>query len=142
MARRKEVINSHNSIIRNLGCGTAVSLVITLIATFLFSGMISKEMLSEETMGYCALVITFFASLVGTKAGIANQDEKKLYIALLIGMIYIVSLLSTTGLFFAWRYKGDWLLMTSPLLGCLIPVMPRKNRAKNSKVRRSKKHCC
>lgn len=120
--------------------GVAVCVGAMLCITMIFAFLISKEMIQEQRLGYCAMTVLLFSSIAGVKAGIARNREKKLYIGFLIGLIYIILLLMLTAVCFKGEYRGIWVSIMVILSGCAVSLVTGKSKKTRPKAHGSKSH--
>ena len=120
-----------------LAIGSGTSLLITLVGSWFFAYLISKEILEEITIGYCAMFIILLASLTGTAAAVGKIKRRRLCVCGLSGLIYFGILLSMTALFFGGQYQGVGVTALLIMAGsCTVALLGLRGERR---VRRRKK---
>lgn len=138
MAKSLKIIQGTSSMGGKLALGAVVSMVVTFIGAAICAAMVSSEMISEGSMGYCAMVILFLSAVAGAVAATMKVQEKRLYISIITGLVYTLILLAITALFFDGQYQGIGVTLIVVLSGCILVVLLDQSRGKGVKSRRSK----
>ena len=94
------------SIPKGLAMGNGVSLGLTLLLSLALAGLISRERLQWEQIGYGILVILFFSALLGAAISVKAVKRQRLMIAMGSGLLFWATLIAITALFFGGQYDG------------------------------------
>ena len=94
------------SIPKGLAMGNGVSLGMTLLMSFALAGLISRERLAWNQVGYGILAILFISALLGTAVSVKAVKRQWLMIALGSGLLFWATLIAITALFFGGQYDG------------------------------------
>ncbi len=131
-----------NPIAGPLGAGVAVGAVVctgvTLVGSAVFAALISGDLISAASLGYCALATLLLASIAGAISGAGRTKEKRLYVCLLVAAVYLLMLLSVTALFFGGQYEGVGVTGLVIFAGCITVAILGANGGKKQKFRGSK----
>lgn len=106
MVANRKVTGNASSMPVGLALGAAVSLLMTLAGAWFFAYLISREILEEVSIGYCAMFIILLSSITGTSAAMGKIKRRRGHVCGLSGLIYFMMLLSMTALFFGGQYHG------------------------------------
>lgn len=139
MAKGIKVNQGTSTVAGMLAAGAAVSLVTMLIGVAICASMILAGTVSEASAGYCAIGILLLSAVAGAAAAIGKREEKRLYLCLAAGAIYLLVLLSMTAAFFDGQYQGVAVTAVVIFGGSVLAVLLPKNRGIGAKSRRSKK---
>jgi len=126
---------------KRIAIGTLVSLAMTLIITAVFAVMEMEELIKEENMKYCVIVILFLSALAGAKSVTGRNRDRNVEVGLLMGVTYACTLLSMNALIFSGQYHGVGAGIIMILSGCIVSQLLGRKEKKNIKMRRSKKRC-
>ena len=121
-----------------LAVGAAVCIGITLIGAGICAALISSEAISAGSDGYCALGILLVAVIAGAAIGAGKAKGKRLYVCLLVGVIYLLLLFAMTALFFDGQYEGVGVTALVVFSGTLAAAFLRLNGGKRSNLRKSR----
>lgn len=118
--------------------GAAVSAAVTFLCAAVGAAVISSGVLSEGAMDYLTIAILLVATLIGAMSGAGGAKEKRLYVCLLVAVIYFGVLLAMTALIFDGQYDG--VIVTAVVLfsGSIVAAMAGKGKGKRVNLRRSK----
>lgn len=89
-----------------LAIGVCLSLVLTVLMSVVMAKLISTEKLEWEKIGYAIIATLFIASLIGSKTACTIVKRRKLMICMTEGLLYWLTLLLMTALFFGGQYSG------------------------------------
>ncbi len=106
MTYNRKVTGKASSIPAGLAYGTAVSILITAAGTMLIGNMIHTERLQWEQVGYGILIQILAASFLGAWTAYRKIKRQRLLVCLLMGLVYLILLLSMTALFFGGQYQA------------------------------------
>ncbi len=119
-----------------LGCATCLG--VTLLGAMLFAGLISKEVLSESSMGFCAMAVILLAAAAGTAVSVGRIKRQRAMVCALTGGIYYVVLLAITALFFEGQYAGMGETALLVLAGCGVILLLGLREKKSRPARKRK----
>lgn len=94
------------SIPKGLAIGNGISLGLTLLLSLGLAGLISRERLQWDQIGYGILVILFFSALLGAIVTVKAVKRQRLMIAMGSGLLFWATLIAITALFFGGQYDG------------------------------------
>ena len=94
------------SIPKGLAMGNGVSLGMTLLMSFALAGLISRERLSWDQVGYGILILLFLSALLGAATSVKAVKRQRLMIAIGSGLLFWATLIAITALFFGGQYDG------------------------------------
>ena len=122
-----------------LAVGAVVSVIVTLIGISICTSLISAERISTECADYCAIGILLLSTIAGSAVAIGKRGEKRLYMSLAVGSVYLVVLLAMTALFFGGRYQGVGVTAIVIFGGAILTVLLPEKLEMKAKAHRSKK---
>ncbi len=106
MNGNRKVTGTASSMAGGLAIGEMVSLLVTMVGAILAGNLVGKEMIPQQSIGYCAMVILVLASASGTLMAVKRIKRRRLFVCGIMGLIYYGSLLAITALFFGGQYQG------------------------------------
>ncbi len=106
MAAKQTISQNISKIPKGIGVGLAVSIATTMIGSAVGAWLLVSEKTSENSLGYIALILLLLSSILGALATVGIVKEKRVPVCLLSGVIYLLSLLAVTALFFGGTYGG------------------------------------
>lgn len=122
-----------------VAAGAVVSMIVMLIGISVCASLISAETISAGSADYCVIGILLLSALAGAATAIGKRGQKRLYMGLAVGAVYLLVLLALTALFFDGQYQGVLVTAIAILGGAtLAALLPGKQEMKG-KSRRSKK---
>lgn len=131
MVVNRKVTGTASSMPAGFLMSTAVSLVLTVAGAGLFAYLISKEILQESSIGYCAMVLVLLSAIAGAAAAVGRIKRRRVYVCAISGVIYFGILLSMTALFFGGQYQGIGVTALLVLAGCgLVALLGLKGEKK------------
>lgn len=138
MVANRKVTGTAKSMPGGLALGWAISFGFTILGAMVFASLISKELLREDMIGYCAMVILLVASMLGAAVSVGAIKRRRAYVCGLSGMIYYATLLSMTALFFGGQYQGMGVTALLVLAGVGMVLLlglrgERRNNARHHK---------
>lgn len=109
--------------------GVVVCVMLTLLGTAVVAWMLHAEVLTEEMVGYAAMIILLIASAVGAWISTAKTKRLRVQVCMLTGGGYYLTLLSVTALFFGGQYQGMGVTAVMVLIGCgTVALLGLKDR--------------
>ena len=106
MVSTKKVTGKAASFPVGLAVGLAVSMGITLMSAALLTHLVLSEKMSENAIGYGAMVILLIAAAVGAWIAAVLVKHRWMVVCLGAGGSYFLTLLAITALFFGGQYQG------------------------------------
>lgn len=129
------------SIPKGLALGNGVSLGLTLLMSVGLAKLISTEAIQWDQIGYGILVILFISALLGSVISANAIKRQRLLVTLGAGMLFWLSLIVITALFFGGQYDG--MLVTGGVIlaasGTVALLGMRREAGKRSGSYRRKK---
>lgn len=138
MVVNQKVTGRASSMAGGLAVGGSTSLAVTLAGSVLCAVLVSREMIAETAIGYCALAILLMASFVGTSVAVGKIKHRRLYVCVLSGVIYYAALLALTALFFGGQYQGMRVTAMAVSTGCAIVILLDVGQGRSGRSRRHK----
>ena len=139
MVANRKMTGRASSIPNGLAVGALSGLVISIFASVTAAYLISAEILAQDKIGYCAMVVLMLASFVG--AMVADRRIKKMPIqmAAISGLLLYLILLSMTALFFGGQYEGMGVTLLIVMIGSgaggiLSTCIPKRRKQKYHKI--------
>ena len=74
--------------------GNGVSLGMTLLMSFALAGLISRERLSWDQVGYGILILLFLSALLGAATSVKAVKRQRLMIAMGSGLLFWATLIA------------------------------------------------
>lgn len=142
MVINKKVTGKALSIPVGIAVGLSASMILTLIGTAVMANLILSESLSENAIGYGAIVILLLSSAMGAWLAAALSKRRWMVVCLGAGGSYYLTLLGITALFFGGQYQGMGVTVLVVLGGCgavgLLGLREGKGGAKRHRKYRSR----
>ena len=112
---------------------------ITVIGAAVLAWMMSGEKLSGDGLGCGIIVVLLVSSYVG--ALIASNKIKRLRVQMCIlsGVVYYLSLVAVTALFFGGKYQGMGVTAIVVIIGCVSASITMLSGKKSNKPKIRKK---
>ncbi len=122
-----------------LAIGLCVSLVTTLMLSAILAELVSTEKLEWGKIGYGIMTILLITSVIGSKATCIMIKRRKLMVCLLAGLLYWISLIMITALFFGGQYDGMGVTGSVVFCGSAVVCLleSRGERGRKGNLRRS-----
>ena len=123
-----------------LAMGVSVSLVITIAGIWLLACLVSGERLLWENIGYGIMLVLLAASVSGAAIASAKIKRQRLLVCNLSGVLYLLTLLGITALFFGGQYEAvgvtSLLIMGGSAAVCTLGAGKRsQGRGKRRRIR-------
>ena len=119
MVINQKVTGKASSMPAGIGIGTVASIGITLLFSLITAWLMDKEMLPENTIGYCAIVTLLCASAAGSGIASSMIKRRRLLMCGISGIVYYLCLICATALFFGGEYTGMGVTALAVLGGCI-----------------------
>jgi len=135
MAQKRKINVSSNSKAKMLFLMIIISLLSTVTGTMVCSIMMSKEMIGEDCVGYCAIGILLISStaVATTTNKIGNGNMMRTILAACA--IYEGLLLAMTALFFGGRFRGICVSTVVVLSGGMLSILLRGKKKRVRQIR-------
>ena len=127
------------SIPGGLALSAAVSLGVTLILSAVVAKMVDAELMGEGAIGYGSLVTLLTASISGAAFAAMKIKRQRLMVCLLSGLVYYITLLGITALFFGGQYQGMGITALVIAGGCGTVILMGMKQGKGKEIRHRKK---
>ena len=118
MTVNRKVTGTAVSMPKGLLIGNAISTALTVLMAGILAKMVSTEKMEWEQIGYGIMVLLFVSSATGTIAALKAIKRQHLTVCLLAGVIYWLTLMAITALFFGVQYHGVAATGATILAGC------------------------
>lgn len=132
MTLNRKVTGKASSIPAGLAVSGTFSMVITLLVVMIGAYMLSNGILPQEQIGYCSMTALLSGSLLGAVTAARRIKHQKLLVGLLNGVVYYLSLLAITALFFGGQYQGMGvtllLVLGGSAIGAILANREQKTR--------------
>lgn len=130
----------NNTIAEKIITGAAVAFLTTVASTAICATAISKELIAQDGIGYCAIFTLLISALCAAMVSTTNNDKKCAKIKLMTGAIYTGGLLITNGLFFGGKYRGIPATIIVIFTGSVLAILIGRKGSKKGSGFRRKKH--
>lgn len=139
MVTTKKATGRAMSIPGGLALSAAVSLGVTLILSAVVAKMVDAELMGEGAIGYGSLVTLLTASISGAAFAAMKIKRQRLMVCLLSGLVYYITLLGITALFFGGQYQGMGITALVIAGGCGTVILMGMKQGKGKEIRHRKK---
>ena len=106
MVRNARPTGMAMSLPAGVGIGAALAVVLTLVGTAAVAWLVNTGGLTEDGIGYGAMVILLLSAAAGSWAAISAVKHNRLVVGMSAGGAYLILLLGMTALFFGGQYQG------------------------------------
>ena len=127
------------SIPSGLAAGAAVSIVATVVISFVGAQLILNEVMTQDRIGYCSMAALLAGTILGAVTASGKIRHRKLLMCLLSGGVYFCLLLAATALFFGGQYEGFGVTFLTVLMGSFAAALMTSREGKGGKKRKRKK---
>jgi len=131
----QKVTGKASSIPVGLAVGGFVSMLFTIIGAIAAAWLIGNEKLSENKIGYCAMVLLLSASYLGAWTAAEKIKHRRLYICVMSGLLYYVILLAINALFFGGQYNALGVTALLVLAGSICAALLKGMGSRGGKTR-------
>lgn len=107
-----------------LATGAVFALLWTIAGSMLVAKLVDSEVISQESIGYGAMLIALTASFGGAMIAFGKIKRQRVQICLLSGIIYFLTLAAMTSLFFGGRFSGAGVTAILVLAGSGAAILP------------------
>ena len=122
-----------------LATGLSIGLATTVILSALLAKLVSTEKVEWGSVGYGIMIILLITSAIDSKATYFMIKRRKLIGCFLAGLLYWLSLIMITALFFGGQYDGMGVTGVVVFCGSAIVCLleSKGEKRKNANTRRS-----
>ena len=122
-----------------LATGLSIGLATTVILSALLAKLVSTEKVEWGSVGYGIMIILLITSVIDSKATCFMIKRRKPIGCLLAGLLYWLSLIMITALFFGGQYDGMGVTGVVVFCGSAIVCLleSKGEKRKNANTRRS-----
>ena len=122
-----------------LATGLSIGLATTVILSALLAKLVSTEKVEWGSIGYGIMIILLLTSVIDSKATCFMIKRRKLIGCFLAGLLYWLSLIMITALFFGGQYEGMGVTGVVVFCGSAIVCLleSKGEKRKNANTRRS-----
>lgn len=138
MVRNRKPTGTAMSLPAGVGVGVAVAVVLSLIGAALAAWLLDSGSMSQDGIGYGAMVILLLSAAAGAWAAISAVKHNRLVVGMATGGVYLVLLLGMTALFFGGQYQGIVPTVLLVLAGSMTAVLVGNGAGGNRISRRHK----
>ena len=89
-----------------LAMGNLAALIVTIAMAALLALLVSRETMTEESLGYGVMVLLFLSAAIGGIVAYGRIKRRRLLVFALSALCYLVTLTALTALFFGGRFDG------------------------------------
>lgn len=89
-----------------LAAGVSLGLLLTVLLSAVLAKLADMELVREEQLGYGIVILLLLSSSTASAFSYARIRRRKLPVFVLSGLIYLLSLLALTALFFGGQFHG------------------------------------
>ena len=114
---------SSRSIPMAMGIGLLTSAIITFVGAMIVAALVASQKLMEEQIPYGAAAVLLTASMIGSCVTAIDFKEKRFWMCMAGGGLYILTLLCITAFFFDGGYQGVWVTCLMILGGSVAAGM-------------------
>ena len=118
MTVNRKVTGTAVSMPKGLLIGNAISTALTVLMAGILAKMVSTEKMEWEQIGYGIMVLLIVSTATGTNAAVKAIKRQRQAVCLLAGVIYWLTLMAITALFFGGQYHGVAATGATILAGC------------------------
>ena len=135
---KKEYQNKERSILSAVCIGVLISISVMLIGVFIVSLLILNETVTNSTTGYLVMADILISTMVGSIGAIGVAKRKLAIVALCSSLIYMLSLISLTAVFYDGQYSGVPATLLLVMCGGISSVLVESKRNARQKMRHKK----
>ena len=139
MVSERKLTGRATSIPAGLAFGAGVSIVTTIIICAVSAHLITKEVIGQNNMGYCAIIAMLTATILGGMTASGKVKRRKPTICLLSGGSYFTVLIAITALFFGGYYRGMGITFLVILIGSCASALLVVRKKNTAPMRKRKK---
>ena len=126
-----------------LATGLCIALATTLILSALLAKLVSADKVEWGSIGYGIMIILLLTSVIDSKATCFMIKRRKPIGCLLAGLLYWLSLIMITALFFGGQYDGmgvtGVIVFCGSAIVCLLESRGEKGKKANTRISVSRK---
>ena len=139
MTVNRKLTGRASSMAGGLAIGAVVSVFVTVLICAIGAHMISREILPQNQIGYCAIGALMAATIAGGAVASGKIKRKKMMVCLLSGLVYFCILLALTALLFGGQYQGIGATLITVAIGSVASgLLVNTERRKKTRPRRKK----
>lgn len=142
MVLNRKATGTASTLPGGVGLGVLLSVVITLLGACISAILIYKELITQESVGYCSLITLLLSAGIGAMFAIHRVKRLRMQVCLLTGLGYFLTLLCITALFFGGEYTGVGVTALTVLGGCGAVALMSIRQKDGKKVGKKKKRYC
>lgn len=121
-----------------LAIGGVTSLSVTLIIAAILAKLVEGETMPESSIGYGVMVLLMLASFAGAMVSCGKIKRQRLAVCLLSGVIYFLTLMAITALFFGGQYSAVGVTALLVLCGSALAILAGMGGKRGGKHRKIK----
>ena len=112
------------SVLSGFTTGILASILVLMLGSVLLAKFLSAELISEDATDYGVMIILILASYIGSSISYGRIRQRRLWVCLSSGAVYLLILLSMTAVFFDGEYAGVGSKILLIFCGCMLAVLP------------------
>lgn len=140
MHTSKKATGRAKTIPGGLAVGTAVFFIIIVLCGIVIAKIIERQIVAENNSGYLIAAAMIISSYAGCEIAIKQCKRRLILVAILSGVVYTISLLSITALFFGGEYEAIFPTTSLIFCGCVTVILFNLYYANRKKEMRKVKH--
>ena len=142
MTVNQKVTGRASSIPGGLAIAGVVSMITTVIIAVIGAILISREIMSQEHIGYCVMLALLVGATAGSVTAASKIKHRKALVTMLSGVVYYLVLLLVTTLFFGGQYRGMGVTLLVIICGSILGLILVNRKRDDGVRRRHKKYHC
>lgn len=123
MVMNRKVTGTASSMPAGLAAGAILSAAFTVLGALIAAHLISKEIIGQDKIGYCSMIILLIASFTGSSIACGKIKRRRLLVSGISCLIYYAMLLAATALFFDGIYEGMGVTVLLIICGSAFSVI-------------------
>ena len=120
--------------------GLLWSIVLSIAGALITGKLVDSEVLPEKGIGYGAMVTLLVSSFAGAKCAVGKVKRLRIQVGLASGVIYLLTLLAATALFFGGQYSAVGVTALLIFGGSMLASLPERERRGGKPARKYKIH--
>ena len=142
MILNQKVTGRASSIPGGLVIAGVVSMITTVIIVVIGAILISREIMSQDHIGYCVMLALLAGATAGSATAAGKIKHRKALVTMLSGVVYYLVLLLVTALFFGGQYRGMGVTLLVIICGSILGLILVNRKRDDGVRRRHKKYHC
>lgn len=137
MVQNHKVTGTASSMASGLALAALCSILITVLGSVLSANLVLNGMIPEKSIGYCSMVILLVSSAAGGLTAMARIKHRLLFVCIVSGIIYYLTLLGAGLFLFGGQLQGMGATALMVLCGSgTVALLGAKGKSSGKKGRR------